>query len=81
MWAPDYPMGIPERLVDSYRRLTPGPDAVEQGQDTLALFAPNVADDPAFRAWWDRSGNPGTTLAMARVKGALYEADVRGFLP
>jgi pimeloyl-ACP methyl ester carboxylesterase len=81
MWAPDYPMGIPERLVDPYRRLTPEPDAVEQGHDTQAPVAPNVADDPAFRDWWDRSGNPGTTPAMARVKGALYETDVRGFLP
>jgi hypothetical protein len=60
--------------------LTPESDAVEQGHDTLALFAPNVADDPAFRAWWDRSDNPGTTPAMARVQGALYETGVRGFL-
>jgi class 3 adenylate cyclase len=81
MWAPDYPWGIPESQVDAYRRLTSEPDAVEQGFDTLALVAPSVANDPAFRAWWDRSGNLGETPAMARAQGALYDTDVRHFLP
>jgi class 3 adenylate cyclase/pimeloyl-ACP methyl ester carboxylesterase len=82
MWAPDYPVGIPQRQADLNRRLTPEPDAVEQGHDLLARVAPSVAHDPAFRAWWDRSGNLGATPAMARAnQETFYETDVRHCLP
>lgn len=84
MWAPDYPDGIPQSLVDSVGifRLGAEPDAVEQGYDALAVFAPSVAADTAFRSWWDRSGNLGMTPAMARAgQGALYTTDVRHCLP
>ncbi len=82
MWAPDYPDGVSGSLVDSYLRFGAEPDAVEQGHDALAVAAPSVADDPAFRAWWDRSGNLGMTPAMARVGWAtLVETDVRYLLP
>jgi class 3 adenylate cyclase len=84
MWAPDYPVGIPQSVVDSLGmfRLGAEPDAVEQGYDALAVFAPSVADDAAFRSWWDRSGNLGMTPAMARAgQAALYTTDVRQCLP
>ena len=47
MWAPDYPDGIPQSLVDSLGmfRLGAEPDAVEQGYDILAVLAPSVAED------------------------------------
>jgi class 3 adenylate cyclase len=80
MWAPDYPDGIPQSLVASLGmfRLGAEPDAVEQGYDTLAVLSPSVADDAAFRSWWDRSGNLGMTPAMARAgQAALYTTDVR----
>lgn len=61
LWAPDYPMGVPHSVVDLTLRLTPSPDAIEEGYDNLAMLAPSVAHDPAFRSWWDRAGNLGTT--------------------
>ena len=80
-WAPDYPLGLPESRVD-LSRLTAETDAVDQGHDLLAMVAPSVAHDTAFRSWWDRSGNLGRTPAMARASlEAMYETDVRQFLP
>jgi class 3 adenylate cyclase len=81
-WAPDYPAGVPLELLKSSRERLPETDAVEQGFDLLAAIAPTVAGDPAFRAWWDRSGNLGLTPAAARERSAaLYDLDVREFLP
>src|SRR5579863_1690628 len=80
-WAPDYPQGIPQNWIDS-SLLNTEPDAVDQGFDLLAVAAPSVADDPAFRAWWDRAGNLGATPAMARaIWGAWMGADDRHLLP
>jgi pimeloyl-ACP methyl ester carboxylesterase len=78
MWAPDYPMGYPERSLDLSQQRAIDPDAVELGLDLLAHLAPSVAADQAFREWWDRSGNLGASPTMAREKlRVLYEADVR----
>jgi class 3 adenylate cyclase len=81
-WAPDYPAGIPQELADAASAMAGDPDAVEQGYDDLALLAPSVASSPAFRAWWNRSGNLGATPAMARwiVKGT-FTFDIRDLLP
>ena len=80
-WAPDYPDGIPQSWIDASQRNTE-PDAVDQGFDLLAAAAPSVADDPAFRAWWDRAGNLGATPAMARaIWNAWMAADDRHLLP
>ena len=79
VWAPDYPAGIPEELVElsTYNE----PDAVEKGYDVLAVLAPGSAGDPAFRAWWDRSGNLGSTPAMAQVLWqTVFWTDVRPYL-
>jgi len=77
-WAPDYPMGYPAGAARSWSASVADPDAVEQGLDLLRLLAPSVADDHAFRDWWDRSGNSGATPAMARAKlRVLYDTDVR----
>ncbi len=81
MPAPDYPEGLPQSLVDPLR-LAVESDAVEQGYDALADFAPSVASDAAFRDWIDRAGNLGATPAMARAMlAARLEADVRHLLP
>jgi class 3 adenylate cyclase len=78
-WAPDYPIGITQNEVDLMRRLGSESDAVEQGFDMLAVVAPSVATDPAFRAWWDRSGNLGMTPAQHRAIPP-FGADVRSVL-
>lgn len=81
-WAPDYPAGTPEEFFDTSDRQGTASDAVERGFDILALLGPSVADDPAFRAWWDRAGNLGATPAMAQVIWhVISEADVRDLLP
>jgi class 3 adenylate cyclase len=81
LWAPDYPIGVPQRVADSML-LTADPDAIEQGHDNLAVVAPSVANDSAFRAWWDRAGNMGATPAMARAfLDGLFQTDIRPLLP
>ena len=79
-WAPDYPNGLPEHEIDAL--LQTEPDAVESGNDVLAVLGPSVARDLAFRAWWDRAGNLGATPAMAQaIWTRVYEIDVRHLLP
>jgi pimeloyl-ACP methyl ester carboxylesterase len=57
-------------------------DAVERGFDLLAVAAPSVADDDAFRAWRTRAGNRGASPARARAMQAVYQqADLRPVLP
>jgi len=81
-WAPDYPAGIPQEVLDSFPDMAVDPDAMEQGHDILAILAPSMANDPAFRNWWDRSGNRGATPAMARaLLRASFQYDVRDLLP
>jgi class 3 adenylate cyclase/voltage-gated potassium channel Kch len=80
--APDYPAGIPERLLDEVREITLRPDAVEAGFDALAMLAPSVADDADFRAWHDRAGNRAQSPATARALSyVLNHVDVRSLLP
>jgi class 3 adenylate cyclase len=46
------------------------------------MIAPSMADDQAFRAWWDRAGNLGAVPAMARaLREAYLTTDVRSLLP
>jgi class 3 adenylate cyclase len=78
VWAPDYPMGYPQRSLDLAQQGAIDPDAVEHGIDLLGRFAPSVAADQAFRDWWDRAGNLGANPAMAGEKlRVLYGTDVR----
>ena len=79
--APDYPHGPDQALLDSLWRSIE-PDALDQGADLLAMIAPSVGGDPAFRAWFDRAGNLGATPAMAHAHWAtVFTNDVRGALP
>jgi class 3 adenylate cyclase len=81
MEAPDYP-GLPESLIASRFAVDFEPDAVERGSDILADLAPGVANDSAFRIWWDRVGNLAATPAMARALWfARFTIDVRHLLP
>ena len=80
--APDYPVGIPEPLLERFLQLNMEPDAVERGLDYLGLAGPSVAGDKAFRAWWNRAGNRGASPATSRTIQAVYlRADVRPLLP
>jgi DNA-binding SARP family transcriptional activator/class 3 adenylate cyclase len=80
--ADDYPIGIPQNVLDRFLALNMEPDAVERGLDILATAAPSVADDDAFRAWWNRAGNRAASPARARAIQAVYlQADIRPLLP
>ena len=82
VWGPDYPDGLDQSFFDSAIRSMGEPDAVAQGHDTLAITAPSVANDPAFRAWWDRSGNLGMTPgAVGQALKTVLATDVRQLLP
>jgi class 3 adenylate cyclase len=76
--APDYPIGADLSTTDPYTTTAMEPDAVEQGFDLLGIIAPSVADDDAFRAWWDMAGNRAASPSMARTfVRKIREADVR----
>ena len=78
MWAPDYPAGTRLEASELFTTVAMEPDAVEQGVDVLKVVAPSVADDQAFRAWWDRAGNRAASPSMARaVSDVVQTADVR----
>jgi class 3 adenylate cyclase len=78
LWAPDYPVGSRLGGREPFRTVALEPDAVEQGFDVLRIVAPSVADDDAFRAWWDLAGNRAGPPSMARVVSKIViEADVR----
>jgi pimeloyl-ACP methyl ester carboxylesterase/class 3 adenylate cyclase len=80
--ADDYPIGIPQDLLDGFLTLHAEADAVERGLDFLALEAPSVASDERFRAWWNRAGNRGASPATSRAIQAVWlRADVRSLLP
>jgi len=82
--AADYPEGVPDHIVDGFLEaviegVPSGDDAVPD--DFLTVGAPSVADDPAFRTWWDRAGRRGASPATAKAILAVgYGADVRPLL-
>jgi class 3 adenylate cyclase len=77
-WAPDYEHGADAGRVDPFLTVAVEPDAVERGFDVLRAIAPTVADDDAFRTWWDNAGNRAASPSMARVVSeVLTESDVR----
>lgn len=79
--APDYPIGHEIGDADPYTTIAIEPDAVERGFDILSIIAPSVADDNAFRTWWDMAGNRAASPSMARaIITAVRQADVRDTL-
>src|SRR6202171_2129994 len=81
LWAPDYPAGAQVSFADPFMTIAIEPDAVEQGFDALDIVAPTVADDEAFRTWWDHADNRAASPSMARaVTKVVAEADVRDTL-
>jgi DNA-binding SARP family transcriptional activator/pimeloyl-ACP methyl ester carboxylesterase len=80
--AEDYPEGVPQRLLDRFLDLNFEPDALDRHYDALGFFAPSVARDDDFRAWWNRAGNQGAGPATARLLDRVrFQADVRAALP
>ena len=73
----DYPIGMPERLVDASTEAIFGPES-----DRLTMWVPSLAADEAFRIWWQRfvrlSASPTVSERMYR-HGTQW--DVRPALP
>lgn len=80
----DYPIGYPERLVESFVRDNVDPDAhwsTRDGADDVKLMAPSIADDPAFREWWGDAARRGASPYTAAVRLAMnVRADCRALL-
>lgn len=80
--APDYPIGFDIGDTDPFTTIAMEPDAVERGFDILSIIAPTVADDEAFRRWWDLAGNRAASPSMARaIVTAVRNSDERDTLP
>ena len=78
----DYPVGVPQWILDRFLELNMEPDAVDRGFDFLALVAPSLAGDAEFRDWWVKAGYRGASPAAARAIQRVYlRADVRPVLP
>ena len=79
--APDYPWGVDpegERFqawLQRWRQQWGGPCSIE-------LWAPSMAEDPAFREWWAKylrhSASPSAVIAIFRMNSLI---DVRDILP
>jgi class 3 adenylate cyclase len=77
--APDYPWGLDPASFDE---VLEGFIDGAGGYDFLSLAAPSIADDPAFRDWWDRAGNRGAGPGMARAYlQVTLGSDMRAVLP
>lgn len=75
--APDYPIGIPTDQMAQISEQTTATEPTEEF-DFLTSFAPSVAKDDAFRAWWDRAGHRGASPTRSRqLWRILLETDVR----
>jgi pimeloyl-ACP methyl ester carboxylesterase len=75
----DYPIGVPQEIVD---QLVAGTLATWGKGGALPMFAPSMADDERFRTWWGQmerlSASPGTAAALIRQ---WFDVDVRRVLP
>lgn len=78
LWAPDYAPGTDVEGATQFATRALEYDAVEKGFDVLGVIAPSVAEDRAFRSWWDAAGNRAASPSMARRSSqALTDSDVR----
>ncbi|OSC36865.1 adenylate/guanylate cyclase domain-containing protein [Mycobacterium decipiens] len=81
LWAPDYELGAEFNTAEPFLTIGMEPDAVERGFDILRVLAPSVAQDNAFRSWWDLAGNRAASPSMARAMfNAVRDADARDSL-
>jgi class 3 adenylate cyclase len=79
--APDYQIGLPESVLsDTADRTTA---TTEPGEfDFLTSFAPSVAADERFRAWWEQVGHRGASPTRSRELWKLFMfSDAREALP
>ena len=78
-WAPDYPVGAKAgSSADPFITEAMERYALERGFEVLKIIAPSVADDEAFRTWWDGARKRAMSPSMARAVAELMDkSDVR----
>jgi len=77
--TPDYPVGVPTAVFESFAEGLVDPEV--PATDDVPLMAPSLAHDDSFRAWWRRAGHRGASPAMATaVWRMLMDCDVRALL-
>ena len=68
----DYPIGMPESLVDTSTEAIFGAesDRLKMWAPSLAMWAPSLASDQSFKAWWPRfrrsAASPSVSYRMYR---------------
>ena len=77
--GPDYPSGLPREVLDAFLERTAGNWG---GAETLAIWSPTAAADPAAAEFWGRLMRSGTSprAATALIR-MYYDIDVRPALP
>ena len=77
--ADDYEIGIPSPVLDATLQALEETWGADAGVDR---WAPEAANDPAFRQWWGRLLRSGSSPRGARELMSLYhDIDVRHVLP
>ena len=80
--ADDYPVGVPQRILDGFVSDTLSGESTPGGTEFLHTSAPSMVGDEAFQAWWVRAGHRGASPARARaLQTVTLFADVRAVLP
>jgi class 3 adenylate cyclase len=80
--ADDFPIGIPQRVIDTFVNTITDTDSSEGVVDDLSMMNPSLAEDTAFRAWWKHAGERGLSPANARAVNLLgTRVDLRDRLP
>ena len=78
----DYPWGIPQHVLDGFVNAVTDPTYRGDPIDDVAMSAPSLAADVAFRAWWKRAGERSASPAVARAMDLMVmRADIRSVLP
>jgi len=67
----DYPIGIPEHVLDRFVNAVTDTDRSVDDVDDLRMMAPSLAGDAAFRTWWKHAGERGLSPANARAINLL----------
>ncbi|HVB91175.1 MAG TPA: adenylate/guanylate cyclase domain-containing protein [Acidimicrobiales bacterium] len=83
LWAEDYPIGVPQQVLDSIPFNIESPRAAEpEVPPDISLYVPSLAHRVGFREWWGRAARRGASPSTAIAWNlANFSADMRGELP
>jgi class 3 adenylate cyclase len=82
-WAPDYPIGVPQELIDAgLERIDPSATAgVDVVPDDLEILIPSRVGNQRFREWWIRAARRGASPTTAMAFNRLFfSTDLRARL-